>query len=345
MCTFGIQTHHIRDIVAHSKNTMLNFPSILLSVLSLYSYSTECEKLKHEKVYHIETSITSANTNELINKLTVCGVDNYDIALISNPEFFMQIIDELTSVNNDDITIEDLTNYLNNFKKTQFESYEVHHAEIKQFVDYYYAELTTKNLEGLITDYAENNGKEIASELKNYAIEKGLIDSEHSLKFVLNNFYLNKYDVGAFDDNLNSMSWQTNNFKDLDLGKEIDKKYYEDRIKISSSKNESHLIIRIALAEDWNIYTIEKETTNIFRTTIVSRYNCINTSEIKVSNEKFVPDPMGMNGELKIISGTSTIEIPIEENCTGPFHLEFTFTLVKNDGSSIPFIKEIIEIK
>ncbi len=56
-------------------------------------------------------------------------------------------------------------------------------------------------------------------------------------------------------------------------------------------------------------------------------------------------DPMGINGNVKLIHGENSIRIPYQKNCDGPLNLEFTFTLIKNDGLSLPFIKEIIEIK
>jgi hypothetical protein len=317
--------------------------SILFSALALNLYSSDCEQLKQEIIYHQKTSTTSENTNELLEGLTACDFDKYKIALISNPEFFMQAIDELKNASDGDISIGALTNYLSDFENTKTETHKEYYNQIKLFVDYNYSELTSENLEGIISDWSENNGQEIAAELKNYVVENKLVDNKHTVKFVLNDFYLNQYDVVPFDDNLNSISWKTN--ESGPKGKEIDKKYYEERIKISSKKIESKIILTIELATDWNIYSIEKESTNIFKTTISSQNRCLNTSELKVTNEKLVSDPMGVNGDVKVISGTSEIEIPIVGNCEKPIQIEFTFSLVNNDGSSLPFVKEIIEIK
>lgn len=325
------------------KNTMKKTLFILFSVLSLNSYSNECDKLKHEIVYHSQTSRTSINTNRLLKKLSVCEWDNYEIALISNSEFFTQAIDEIKKVTDEDVTIGDLTNYFSDFKKNQSHTYKEYYDQTKETVDYYYTELTSENLDEIINDWAENNGKEIAAELKNHAIENKLVDSQNTIKFAVNDFYLIKYEVVVFNDNLNSISWQTSSPESKE--QEVDKKYYEERIKISSKRNDSFIIITIDLAEDWNIYSIEKESTNMFKTSIASLNSCLNTSELKVTNERLVSDPMGINGDVKVISGTSDIEIPIEAKCSEPVQIEFTFTLVKNDGSSLPFVKENIEIK
>lgn len=317
--------------------------SFLFSVLFLNILAGECDQLKREIVYHSETSITSPNTTELLASLVDCKWDKYEISLISNLEFFRQAIDDLTAGDARDITIGDLSNYMIEFKSTQTKVYNEYLDQIKHMLDYYTTELTSGNVEGIVSVWVKNNGYEISEELKKYLNENKLVDNNHTVKFVLQQFYLNKYGHVLFDDNLNSISWRTNDSGGP--GNEIDEKYYEDKITISSEKVESKIILTLELANGWNIYSIEKESSNIFNTTISSQNTCLNTSEIKVINEKIIPDPMGINGEVKIISGNAKIEIPIVGHCADQIQIDFTFSLVNSNGSSLPFVKEVITMR
>lgn len=318
--------------------------TILTVLLSFNVHADKCDELKEQTIYYFSSSTTSEKTNEFLTSLSNCSFDKYDVAIISNPEIFMQLMDNLIASKKGNIKVGDLVNTFTNFKTNDSKRYQEIRSQIKQFVDYYYTEVTSENLDSYINQWGERNGQEISEELKQYIVKNKLVNNKNSYKNVLNDFYKFKYDLLLFNENLNSIRWKNSNPNEL--GSEMDKSLYEDRIKISSKKTDSQIILTIKLSDNWSIYSIEKESNNIFKSKVESGNDCFEIlNGINVMDETITQDPMGINGDVKLITGTTSVIIPYQEKCNGPLKLVFTFTLIKNDGSSLPFIKEIIEIK
>ena len=317
---------------------------ILTVLLSSSVYADKCDELKDETIYYFSTSITSEKTNELLKNLSSCSFDKYDVALISDPVFFMQLMNNLIASKNDNIKVGDIVNSFTIFKTNNSEIYQDKHSQIKQFVDYYSTKVTRGNLDSYISQWGELNGQEISIELKLYIVTNKLANNQNSYKNVLNNFYKLNYGLLVFNDNLNSISWKSTN--PSELSSEIEKSFYQDRINITSNKTDSQITLTIELLNDWSIYSIEKESNNVFRSIVESENECFEIlNGINVLGETTTKDPMGIHDDVKLISGISKVIIPYREKCNGPLKLAFTFTLIKNDGSSLPFIKEIIQIK
>lgn len=314
---------------------------IILCTLSMNAGT--CEETMDETIFYHTKSVTSDSTNVILVSLIHCDFDKYEIGFISNPEFFRQAIDDLTTGSNEDVKVQALVDYFEDFKKNDSVNFQVQFSENRQSIDFYSSILSMENLDSFIQKWTEFNGEQISSKLKKHIIEGDLLNQNETFKNVLNEFYFSEFEVLIFGDNLNGISWEEVSSEGL-LGT-AGTAVYNDKIKISVSKSDSKIVLSLELKEKWNIYSFGKGSDNIFGATLRSGNDCFEIMDgLEIKEEIARKDPMGIDGIVKLITGENSITFPYKENCEEPLKLVFTFSLINDDGGSLPFVKEIIEI-
>ncbi|WP_196884864.1 hypothetical protein [Aureivirga sp. CE67] len=306
--------------------------------LNLNVFANDCDELKEEIIFYVKKNITSAHTNEYLKRLETCGLSKYEVLTLQNFSVFATAIEKIKSDYERDIKVKDILEYVT-ANKQLFTFTE----ENKKLMDFYLSDLTKENYEEVVRKVSNAVDETTLEMFKKHIENSNVFAEKKQIRLVLHEFYLQNFNIDDLYPNFNSISWKSSS--EVKEAK-IDKSMYADRIQITATKTNSHIILNINLKEDWNIYSLNSSTENMFKSDINPINGCLKIQgEIEVDKLEIKKDPLNASSEAEFISGNRIIKIPYTSTCKTPLQLEFIFTLVNSQGTMLPFLSETIMIE